>query len=112
MVLNVDIRHWLTETGEPHPRVRRQALRIARLIEYGGPLEPGQMRETLVECSRRPERRPCSGLLWVVKTQDGHVDAFCRICKQERVYISGWQETEWADGMMEPVDIDELPWEH
>lgn len=111
MALSVDIRHWLTESGEPHPDVRRPALRIARLIEYGGPLKPGQMRETLVECSRRPRRRACEGLLWVLKSDDGvHIEAFCRICKQEHIRISGWEETEWADGAMEPVAANE-PWE-
>lgn len=112
MVASIDIRHWLTDSGNPHPNVRRPALRVARLIEYGGLLEPGQMRETLIECSRRPGRKPCEGLLWVVKTDDGHIEAFCQVCKQERIYISGWEDTEWADGPMEPVDPDELPLEH
>jgi len=112
MVMSVDIRHWLSESGQPHPKVRRQALRVARLIESGGPLEAGQMRETLVECSRRPGRRPCEGLLWVVKAADGRIEALCRICRQEMIYVSGWEDTEWADGMMEPVDVGEFPLEH
>jgi hypothetical protein len=33
MVMSVNITHWLTPSGEPHPKVRRQALRVARLIE-------------------------------------------------------------------------------
>ena len=37
--LSVDIRHWLDEYGEPAQHVRRKALWIARMIEYGGPLE-------------------------------------------------------------------------
>ena len=112
MVSSVDIRHWLTEDGYVHPAARRQALRAARLIEYRGPLEACQMRETLVECSRRPGRRPCEGLLWVVKTADGCIDAFCQVCKQERVTISGWQDTDWADGPMEPVGTEQLPWDY
>jgi hypothetical protein len=105
MVLVVDIRHWLLPNGDPHPRLRRQVLRIARLIEYGGQLEVGYTRETLIECSRRPNRAPCPGLLWVFKIQDGTIEATCMICKNERIHISGWQETEWADGPMAPVPV-------
>jgi hypothetical protein len=42
MVLIVDIRDWIDEHGMPVPALRRRVLRIARLIEYGGPLEKGQ----------------------------------------------------------------------
>jgi hypothetical protein len=91
MTLVVDIRHWLDENGDPHPKVRRQALRVARLIEYRGPLRERQMRETLIECTRRPARKACPGLLWVAKTDDGTIEAFCQLCDAERIYISGWQ---------------------
>jgi hypothetical protein len=112
MNLVVDIRHWLDEHGNPVPQLRRQVLRIARLIEYGGPLMPRYTRETLIECSRRPGRKPCQGLLWVEKTDDDRIDAFCRICDRERTLISGWQDTDWADGPMEAASLDDLPLEH
>lgn len=106
MALIVDIRHWLDERGEL-PRVnlqtRRQALRIAQLIEAGGPLETGQFRETLVACSCRPNRKPCMGLLWVEKAEDDRIWAYCVACKREEIWISGWQGTLWADGPMEPA---------
>lgn len=101
--LSVDIQHWLDEYGEPAEPVRRKALWIARMIEYGGPLEPLFSRETLIECTMRPKRRPCRGLLWVAKTADGRIDAWCRTCEQLNVMISGWQETFWAEGPMEPL---------
>ena len=44
--LMLDIRHWLDEEGQPVPRLRRRVLHFARLIEYGAPLQPRQMRET------------------------------------------------------------------
>jgi len=106
MALIVDIRHWLDERGDL-PRVnlqiRRQALRIAQLIEAGGPLETGQFRETLVACSCRPRRKPCLGLLWVEKAEDDRIWAYCVACKREEIWISGWQDTLWADGPMEPA---------
>ena len=69
-ILVVDIRHWLDDAGqlpEGPVRLRQQALRIARLIEYAATLRPKTMGETPVECSRRPGRKRCMGLLWVEK---------------------------------------------
>jgi hypothetical protein len=109
MVSTVHIRHWLLPNGDPDPRIRPQVLRHARLIEYGGPLAPGFMRETLVECSRRPHRKPCSGLLWVFKLEDGRIEATCTTCRSERIFISGWQKNRWADGPTAPL---RLPTQH
>ena len=58
-MLVVDPRHWLMEDGDlpkTNLRLRRQALRVARLIDYGGPLAVGESREPLVECTKRPAR--------------------------------------------------------
>jgi hypothetical protein len=111
MVLSVDIRDWLDERGEL-PRVNhqifRQALRVAQLIEAGGPLDTGQFRETLVPCSCRPNRKPCLGLLWVEKSDDERIWAYCVSCKREEIWISGWQETLWAEGPMEPASHEML----
>jgi hypothetical protein len=109
MALIVDIRHWLDEHGDlprENLRMRRQALRIAQLIEAGGPLEVGQFRETLVACSLRPNRKQCLGLLWVQKSSDDRVCAYCVVCKREEILISGWQDTMWAHGPMEPASDD------
>jgi hypothetical protein len=73
------------------------------MIEYGGPLEPGFSRETLIECTMRPKRRPCRGLLWVGKREDGIIEAWCLSCEQMNVWVSGWQDTIWKDGPMEPL---------
>jgi len=57
-MLIVDPWHWLTKDGgfATHDRrLYRRMLRIARFIAYGGPLEKGETRETLVECRRRPK---------------------------------------------------------
>ena len=64
------------------------------------------MRETLVECKRRPKGRSCQGLMWVVKTADDRILAHCLVCKTEEVFIHNWQRTEWAGGMMEPVRVE------
>jgi hypothetical protein len=105
----IDPHHWLDEQGEiptNNLRLRRQMIRVAQFIEYGGLLERGAFRETLMECRRRPSARPCLGLMWVTKTQDQSILSYCRVCRTEEAMIRGWQDTEWAHGPMEPVQPD------
>jgi hypothetical protein len=64
--------------------------------------------EILVECGKRPGRKQCLGLLWVTKTEEDAIFAHCPICREDEVMIH-WQETLWADGMMEPVSPDDDP---
>lgn len=95
----IDVRPWLDETDEPAtPELRRRLLRIARLIEYGGTLQPRESRMTLVECAGRSGGRACAGFLLVSKTEDDCLDAWCPCCKSQSIRITGWQETEYADG--------------
>lgn len=104
MHLSVDIRDWLNDNDEPAtPELRSRVLRLARLIEYGGTLKAGETRLTLVECSRRPGRRACEGLLWVTKTEDDYLVASCPACEDETITISGWQDTLYAEGPPEPL---------
>jgi hypothetical protein len=102
----VDPWHWLKEDGSlPYDDARlfRKALRVAQVIEYGGTLEPGEVRETLLQCAKRPARTQCSGLIRVTKTPEDEIIAFCMICRTDEMIVHNWQQTEWADGMMEPV---------
>lgn len=110
MTLVVDIRHWLDRNGflpDGPPRLRRNALRIAWFIEYGGPLAPFDGRETLIPCKRRPGRKPCPAFMWVMKGSGDRIEAFCFVCKETEAIILGWQDTEWADGPMEPAPMRE-----
>ena len=105
-MLYVDPWHWLDSDGEL-PRdnlpLRRQALRIARFIEYGAELAPGEVRLTLVECRRRPGRRPCLGLMMVLKNPDDTLEAGCPECGEPEVLIRNWQDTFWAHGLAQPL---------
>ncbi len=99
---------WLEDDGSlpsRHKMQRRRALRVARFIEYGGPLAAGESRQTLVECVRRPRSERCLGLMWVIKTspETDAIDAFCPVCLSYEVRIVRWQDTLWADGMMVPL---------
>jgi hypothetical protein len=115
MVLVVDPWHWLRPDGalpDDNPRLRTKVLRVARFIEYGGALEPRQFRETLIECKRRIAGKPCPGLIWVRKSEEDAIVAFCMICRQDEMFIYNWHDTEWADGMMEPASPDDLSLSH
>jgi hypothetical protein len=107
MTLVVNINDWLVGDDLPvgPPRLRRNALRIVRLIEYGAPLPQLHGRETLIECKRRPGRVRCTGWMWVVKQNDDRIQAHCPTCHEVEAVISGWKETLWADGPMDPVPM-------
>ena len=78
-------------------------LRVVRIIEYGAQLAPGEMRLTLIECQRRPGRKPCHGFLVVGKTPTGEVEAGCQACGHADTLVHNWEGTEWAMGVPEPV---------
>jgi hypothetical protein len=108
-MLIVDPWHWLDSNGNlpvGNLRLRRKMLRVARFIEYGGPLKMLECRETLMECKRRPSGKPCTGLMWVAKVEGDEIRAFCRVCGSDETAIHNWHETEWANGVMEAVPID------
>lgn len=107
MTLVVDITDWLVDDDLPTgpPRLRRNALRIVRFIEYGGPLQQLHGRETLIECKRRPGGKQCPGWMWVVKQNDNRIQVHCPTCHEVEAVISGWEDTLWAEGPMEPVPM-------
>ena len=107
-MLIVDPRHWLEKDGSiptTNPRLRRNIIRVARLIEYGGPLTLGYARATLLECQKRPARRLRTGLLFVAKLKDNTLLAFCPTCESQQVLIHNWHGTPWARGPVEPVPV-------
>lgn len=106
----VDIRQWpWLENGKfPAQNSRlRPVLRIARFIEYGGPLRPLEGRETLMECVRHRGRHTCPGFMWVVKRRDDQLAVFCATCHRTEVIIAGWERTAWANGPMRPIRVAE-----
>jgi hypothetical protein len=68
--------------------VRSPDVRIARLIEYGAELEPLEIRLTLVESKKRPNRKPCPGFMIVLKEPEGSLYAECMTCKKDQIVIS------------------------
>lgn len=100
-MLVVDPWHWLQPDGSlaEEPRLRTRTIRVARLIEAGGPLPKLTAREVLVECEKRPGGRPCRALLVVTKLEDDTILAACPECEVEDTHISNWQTTPWANGL-------------
>jgi hypothetical protein len=104
----VDINDLLDGRGElptENARLRNNAIRFVTFVEYGGPLEPLHGRETLVPCRRRPGRKACLGMMWVVKRADHRIEAYCPDCREVEALISGWEDTLWADGVMPPMPM-------
>lgn len=112
MTLVVDPWHWLTPEGEipsKDPRLRRNTLRVARIIEYGATLPVGRFRETLVECSRRPAGARCQGLLCVRKRTDEALLAFCPACGTVYMLVHNWKGTRWSNGQAQSVQSPRTP---
>ena len=104
--LVVDPWHWLTPNGDipsDQPRLRRNVLRVARVVEYGATLPKGHFRRTLVECSKRPAGIACQGLLWVEKRSDESLLAFCPACQTDHILVHNWQGTRWSQGQVQAV---------
>lgn len=59
----------------------------------------------MVPCKRRPGRKQCLGMMWVVKHADDRIQADCSACRDVEAIISGWQETLWADGPVDPIPM-------
>jgi hypothetical protein len=100
--------HWLTKDGsipEEHPEIRRNLLRVARVIELGAEVPRGHFRDTLIECRRRPGRKACTGLLDVAKLEYDTLLAYCPQCGQEEMWVHAWQGTEWAEGLAPPLPL-------
>jgi hypothetical protein len=108
-MLVVDPWHWLQKDGSlptSNPRLRKLALRVAQFIEAAATLPKLSTRETLLPCSKRPSGKPCLGLMWVVKTEDDAILARCLVCGNDEALVHNWQETDWAEGPMEPAPVE------
>ena len=44
-------------------------------------------------------------MLWVEKLPDEALFAYCIACKEEEIHVHNWQDTDWAEGPMEPASV-------
>jgi len=112
--ITVNPAHWLDDgliPAEP-PRLRAMALRVAQAIEAGGPLARGLSRETLIPCTEHSDGVACCGLMVALKQRDDAILLFCPVCTNDEYLIYEWEDTLWANGPMEPIDVAAVAAEH
>lgn len=112
--ITVNPAHWLDGDfipAEP-PALRARALRVAQAIEAGGPLARGLSRETLIPCTKHLDGAACPGLMVALKQRDDAILLFCPVCTNDEYLIYEWEDTLWANGPMEPIDISAVAAEH
>ena len=94
-MLVVDPWHWMSEDEwfpDDNPTLRKNLLRV-----------------TLVECTKRSNRKPCTGFMVVVKEAEGTIYAECMTCKKDQVVISNWETTPWVTGICPPCSPETGP---
>lgn len=98
---------WLQPDGSlpPIPKLWPKIMQLARAIEAGWDLPSGTARQTLMLCPKRPERKPCPGMLWVARLPDDSLLVYCTTCRSEQLTIQNWQSTPWARPRPEPIPI-------
>lgn len=45
--------------------------------------------------------------MWVMKRTEDRIEVFCMLCRANEAVVSGWQDTEGAEGPMEPAPTDD-----
>lgn len=95
-MLVVDPHHWLDENGfypTEAPQLWKKLDRIGLFVSSGCDLQPRHGRPTVAKC----KARSCGCSMFVARTQDDQLLAFCPICRKEEMLISNWRDTFWAE---------------
>ncbi|MDP9440588.1 MAG: hypothetical protein M3P34_00065, partial [Actinomycetota bacterium] len=86
-----DLRHFLDMPDDAPAPARRMAEHLTRIVEAGTTSPVGEPTVTLIPCTRRPGRRPCPGLIEVVRLHaPASIEWWCPVCGDEGV-VSGWE---------------------
>jgi hypothetical protein len=86
-----DLRHFLDIPDDAPASARRMAEHLAGIVEAGTTSPVGEPTVTSIRCTRRPGRRPCAGLIEVVRLEvPASIEWWCPICGDEGV-VSGWE---------------------
>lgn len=91
MVFVSDLRHFLDMPDDAPAPARRMAGHLSRIVEAGTASPAGEPTESSLRCTRRPARRPCAGLIEVVRLEvPPAIEWWCPVCGDDGV-ISGWE---------------------
>ena len=93
----IDIRHWLdeeTQSKEAVPQLKQKVKKIGEIISYATSVSANLPVDKPPVCWRRPNRKPCKGILEISLDQVDRIHWICPVCSDEGV-ISGWQGLIW-----------------
>ncbi len=93
----IDIRHWLDETksGPGVPQLRLKVKKLSEIITHATSVTAGIPVDEAPKCWRRPNRKPCTGILDIHLNQDtGQIYWKCTVCQDEGV-VTGWNGLIW-----------------
>lgn len=92
--------HFLTEKGTLPPDLPGPARRLVTFLgeivkTISDEYSPDEIIPTKVQCRRRPNRKPCAGLINAAMREDnGQIEWRCPVCGDNGV-ITGWEGTMW-----------------
>ncbi len=88
-----DLEHFLDLPADASGPAQRLANRLGRIVSAATAGDVGELWTTAIRCERRPSRRPCAGLLEVVRAEpDAAIRWWCNGCDDEGV-ITGWERS-------------------
>ncbi len=75
----IDIRHWLNEKqdGPAAPQLRLKVKKLGEIITWITSRDRGLPTGEAPKCWRRPERKPCKGILKIQFEIDDRIHWFC-----------------------------------
>jgi len=92
----IDIRHWLNDNydGPAVPQLALKVAKIKEIIIYATSACTGRKAGLAPGCWRRPQRKPCKGILDVKVVGQDEIRWFCPVCGDEGV-VRGWTSLNW-----------------
>jgi len=93
-----DLTHFLDETGGFPPNIpgpaRRLGEYLASIVAAATTEHGSRDQSTVIQCRRRPGRRPCPGVIRYKILSDTRVNWACSHC-DDNGFIANWQGTAW-----------------
>ena len=79
----------------PKGQAGRLALFLGRIVSAASMLQPGQSQMSPLRCRRRPNRRPCRGVIEIIRPlKNVEINWRCDECGDHGA-ITNWRETRW-----------------
>lgn len=96
--LITDLTHFLSPDGSIEPKdgpARQLADFLTKIIVAETALEQPPSETNVIRCRRRPNRKPCTGVIQTdIDLQTNQIVWWCPVC-EEQGFISHWQGSLW-----------------